>query len=211
MQDGKFIVIEGVDGAGKTTQITRIKERLEAEGKRVYITCEPTCKSKTHRPSAVGGMIGEVLLGKCEMAPSAFAALFLCDRILHNTDPEIGIRAAVERGEYVICDRYYYSSFAYQGKDTDIDWVIAQNLGCPDIMRPDICIFLDLDPEAAKKRRDTRAETVEIFERSEEVACSVRDTFHRVFGMLDDNIRIINADAAIDEVTDRIMNEIKSI
>ena len=210
-QLGRFIVIEGVDGAGKTTQITKIKERLEGEGKRVYITCEPTCKSKTHRPTAVGGMIGDVLLGKCEMAPSAFAALFLCDRILHNTDPEIGIKAALLRGEYVICDRYYYSSFAYQGKDTDIDWVISQNLGCPDIQRPDICIFLDLTPEAATKRREGRAEAVEIFEGSDAVTNSIRDTFHMVFGMLDDNIRIIDADGTPDEVTDRIMDAIKEI
>lgn len=211
MQDGKFIVIEGVDGAGKTTQITKIKERLEGLGKKVFVTCEPTCKSKTHRPTSVGSMIGDVLLGKCEMTPTAFAALFLCDRILHNTDPEIGIRAALRRGEYVICDRYYYSSFAYQGKDTDLDWVISQNLGCPDIKRPDICIFLDLSPEAAKLRRDTRAEAVEIFERPEVKASSIRDTFHLVFSKLDDNIRVIDAYGTVDEVTDRIMDQITAI
>ena len=201
----KFIVIEGVDGAGKTTQIKKLAENLRALGKKVYITSEPTCKAEFHSPTAVGNTIGEVLLGNIEMTPAGMAALFLADRILHNTDAKIGIKAALERGEWVICDRYYYSSFAYQGKDTDIDWVIRQNLDCPDILTPDICIFLDLAPEIAKTRRDERAAAEEIFERPEVKASSIRDTFLSVFKKLDDNIKIINADGTIDEVAERIL------
>ena len=204
----KFIVIEGVDGAGKTTQIKKLAENLIARGERVFVTSEPTCKAVHHKPTAVGKTIGEVLLGNIEMTPSGMAALFLADRILHNTDPEIGIRAALERGEWVICDRYYYSSFAYQGKDTDIDWVIRQNLDCPDILTPDICIFLDLEPEIAKTRRDERATAQEIFERPEVKASSIRDTFLSVFKKLDDNIKIINADGTIDEVAVRIIRAV---
>ena len=200
----KFIVIEGVDGAGKTTQIKKLAEKLTAQGKKVYITCEPTCKSTLHTPTAVGEMIGDVLLGRIEMTPSGMAALFLADRILHNTDPEIGIKAAIERGEWVICDRYYYSSFAYQGKDTDLDWVIRQNLDCPDIMRPDVCVFLDLAPEVARSRRDARETAQEIFERPEVKQSSIRDTFLAVFDRLDDNVRIIDADGTVDEVAERI-------
>lgn len=204
----KFIVIEGVDGAGKTTQIKKLAENLIARGERVFVTSEPTCKATHHKPTAVGKTIGEVLLGNIEMTPSGMAALFLADRILHNTDPKIGIRAALERGEWVICDRYYYSSFAYQGKDTDIDWVIRQNLDCPDILTPDICIFLDLEPEIAKTRRDNRLTAQEIFERPEVKASSIRDTFLSVFDKLDDNIKIINADGSIDEVAERILNTV---
>ena len=200
----KFIVIEGVDGAGKTTQIKKLAENLTARGERVYVTCEPTCKSTLHAPTAIGNMIGDVLLGKIEMTPSGMAALFLADRILHNTDPVIGIKAALERGEWVICDRYYYSSFAYQGKDTDLDWIIRQNLDCPDILTPDVCIFLDLAPEVARSRRDARETVQEIFERPEVKTSSIRDTFLAVFDKLDDNIRIIDADGTIDEVAERI-------
>ena len=201
----KFIVIEGVDGAGKTTQINKLRENLTALGHKIYMTSEPTCKAAHHAPTAVGSIIGDVLLGRIEMTPSGMAALFLADRILHNTDKKIGIKAALERGEWVICDRYYYSSFAYQGKDTDIDWVIRQNLDCPDILTPDICIFLDLAPEIAKTRRDERAAAEEIFERPEVKASSIRDTFLSVFKKLDDNIKIINADGSIDEVAERIL------
>ena len=200
----KFIVIEGVDGAGKTTQIKKLAENLTARGKRVYITSEPTCKAP-HEPTAVGSIIGDVLLGKINMTPSGMAALFLADRILHNTDERVGIKAALERGEWVICDRYYYSSFAYQGKDTDIDWVIRQNLDCPDILRPDVCIFLDLAPEIARARRDERETAQEIFERPEVKTSSIRDTFLSVFDRLDDNVKLINADGTIEEVAERIL------
>ncbi len=206
----RFIVIEGVDGAGKTTQIKKLAQTLLSRGDKVYMTSEPTCKAP-HAPTAVGDIIGKVLLGEIPMPASGMAALFLADRVLHNTDPSIGIKAALGRGEWVICDRYYYSSFAYQGKDTDLDWVIRQNLDCPDILAPDLCIFLDLEPEVAKRRRDTRAAAVEIFERPEVKASSIRDTFFAVFEKLSDNIKVINADGTVDEVAQRIMDAVNMI
>ena len=205
---GKFIVIEGVDGAGKTTQINKLAENLTALGIKVFVTSEPTCKAQHHAPTAVGCIIADVLLGKIQMTSAGMAALFLADRILHNTDSENGIKAALERGEWVICDRYYYSSFAYQGKDTDLEWVVRQNLDCPDILKPDVCIFLDLPPETARARRDTRDTAQEIFERPEVKTSSIRDTFFSVFKLLDDNIRVISADGSINEVAERIMSAI---
>ncbi len=212
MQRGKLIVIEGVDGAGKTTQIKKLSENLEKDGKRVFVTSEPTCKATEHGPSKVGALIGEVLLGKVEMSASGMAALFLCDRVLHNTDPVFGIKTVLERGINVICDRYYYSSCAYQGLDSDLDWVIAQNISCPDITRPDICIFLDLDPETAAKRRETRGEAVEIFERPEVKTSSVREKFLRVFEKLpEDNIVTVSADGTVDEVAERVLRAVRTL
>lgn len=209
---GKFIVIEGVDGAGKTTQIHRLAEHLRSLGKDVFVTSEPTCKAQEHRPSAVGHIISDVLLGRCEMTASGMAALFLCDRVLHNTDPEIGIKKKLEDGAYVICDRYYYSTFAYQGRETDIEWVIRQNLDCPDIERPDVCIFLDLAPDVAGRRRETRGEEIEIFERPEVKTSSVREKFLSAFALLpDENIITVNADGSIDEVAARIVEALSDI
>ncbi len=211
-QRGKFIVIEGVDGAGKTTQIKRLATALREMGKEVFVTSEPTCKATEHAPSAVGSIIGEVLLGKTEMTASGMAALFLADRILHNTDNEIGIINKLEQGVYVICDRYYYSSFAYQGLDTDVDWVIESNLRCPEIRRPDVCLFLDLPPEVAGRRREARAETVEIFERPEVKTSSIRDKFYAVFDKLDgENIRVVDANADIDKVAARVLSAVSDI
>ena len=203
---GKFIVMEGVDGAGKTTQIKKLAENLQKQGKRVFVTSEPTCKAQTHAPTAVGSMIDDVLKGKVKMTPSAMAALFLCDRILHNTDADFGIRKLLEDGLYVICDRYYYSSFAYQGIDSDLDWVIRQNLDCPDIARPDVCIFLELSPETAKARREARGEELEIFETDDVRADSIRDKFMLVFERMGrEEVRFVLADGSIEEVAERVL------
>lgn len=212
MQRGKFIVIEGVDGAGKTTQIKRLTERLRAEGIEVYLTSEPTCKATEHAPTAAGSIIADVLLGKIKMTASAMAGLFLTDRILHNTDEEIGIRGLLERGVWVVCDRYYYSSFAYQGLECDVDWVISANLQCPDITKPDVCVFLDLSPEVAQSRREARGEEIEIFERPEIKTSSIRDKFFYVFSKLSgERIEIVSADGTIDEVSERIYSVVKDI
>ncbi len=209
MSKGRFIVIEGVDGAGKTTQIKKLAEKLLAAGERVFVTSEPTCKAAEHAPSAVGTLIGEVLLGKTKMTPSALATLFLCDRVLHNTDLDFGIKKKLGEGYFVICDRYYYSSCAYQGLDSDLDWVISQNLNCPDIERPDICIFLDLDPEIASRRQKERGEAEEIFEGGNAQTSSVREKFMQVFDRLEgENIVFVSADGTVDEVAERIFAEV---
>ena len=209
---GKLIVIEGVDGAGKTTQIQRLAENLSAEGCEVFVTSEPTCKAAHHAPTVVGTIIADVLLGKIEMSASSMAALFLADRVLHNTDRDFGIKAMIERGAYVICDRYYYSSCAYQGLDSDLDWVIEQNVNCPDIIRPDVCVFLDLDPETASLRRQTRGEEIEIFERPEVKTSTVREKFLKVFERLpNDNIKRVDADGTIDEVAERVLDVVRTV
>ena len=210
MSKGKLIVIEGVDGAGKTTQIKALADNLTRLGKQVFITSEPTCKATEHAPTAVGALISDVLLGKVDMTPSGMAALFLTDRVLHNTDSTFGIKKKIDEGYTVICDRYYYSSCAYQGLDSDLGWVIDQNISCPDITRPDICIFLDLDPEIASKRQQTRGEAIEIFEGEGTKTSSVREKFLEVFARLpEDNIVTVSADGSIDEVAERVLSAVK--
>ena len=73
------------------------------------------------------------------------AALFTLDRIHHNQS-ENGIERGLANGFDVISDRYYYSSLAYQGSLTDYEWVRRMNCDCPEIRRPDLCIFLDMPP-----------------------------------------------------------------
>ena len=112
--------------------------------------------------------------------------------------------STLEKGFDVISDRYYYSSFAYQGLDSDIDWVIDMNLNCPDIRKPDLCIFLDLDAQKSKSRIDTNRATVEIFEK-EDVLNKIRNKFFDVFDRLkDENIAIIDASGSIEDVAEKI-------
>ena len=194
---GRFIVFEGIDGAGKSTQIEKLRQKLVSEDRKVFITAEPT-------QSVTGGILRDALSGNYKRTATELAAMFLTDRIFHNVNENIGIIQALEKGYDVISDRYYYSSFAYQGLVSDIDWVIDMNLNCPDIKKPDLCIFLDLDAEKSKSRIDTNRATVEIFEK-EEILNKIRDKFFEVFKKLpNENIQIVDAWGTIDEVSERI-------
>lgn len=190
---GRFIVFEGLDGSGKSTQISLLEKKLKAEGRKVAVTCEPT-------QSVTGGALRDALSGNYSRSQAELAAMFLADRIFHNVNKNTGIQAALEKGFDVICDRYYYSSFAYQGMDCGLDWVMKMNLDCPEIMKPDVCIFLDLDAEGSKRRIDINRASSEIFEK-EDTLKLVRSKFYEVFALLkDENIRIVDASRSIEEI-----------
>ena len=183
---GRFIVFEGIDGAGKSTQISLLEKKLKSEGRRVFVTAEPT-------QSVTGGALRDALSGNYKRTSTELAAMFLADRVFHNVNEKTGIRQALENGFDVICDRYYYSSFAYQGT--------GSNLDCHDIVRPDVCIFLDLDAESSKKRIDSERASVDIFEESTDILSSIRNKFFDVFEKLpDENIKIVNAGRTVSEI-----------
>ena len=188
MVQGKFIVFEGIDGAGKTTQIARLAEALSGAGRAVFTTAEPT-------ESVIGDLLRAALSGKDDRTPAEMAALFALDRIGHSR----AITAALEAGSDVICDRYYYSSLAYQGCLCDYEWVRRMNCECPDIRHPDLCIFLDLDPDTAFDRIAKRGGGTEIYERKETLSL-FRRAFHQVFATLSDPVAIIDASVDSDEV-----------
>ena len=195
---GRFIVFEGIDGAGKTTQIELLAKRLQQEGRRVFRTAEPT-------ESVSGGLLRDALSGISKRTPTELAALFVLDRIFHNTNPVNGIEKMLADGLDVICDRYYYSSLAYQGSETNEAWVRDMNLNCPDIRRPDVCIFLDLTPEQSMARIGKGRVTVEIYE-TEEKLTRVRDQFFRALEALQetDRICVVNAARSIEEIHEEI-------
>ena len=205
MKKGKFIVFEGIDGAGKSTQVELLRRRLTQLGRDVELTAEPTAleSGKAIRRA----LSGEVKRSECEMA-----AMFVLDRIAHN-NAEGGIRELCERGMDVISDRYYYSTLAYQGQTTDYVWVKAMNTRCPDIKRPDLCIYLDLLPEQSLARIHKRGEAVEIYENKEKLT-SVRNAFLSVIDDLrSDGERIIVVDASrsAEEISEEIFKEVKEI
>ena len=191
---GRFIVFEGIDGAGKTTQINLLANYLRGQGRSVYCTAEPT-------ESVSGGLLRDALSGVSRRTICEMAAMFVFDRINHNVNPVNGIQKMLADGFDVICDRYYYSSLAYQGSGTDPEWVGNMNLNCPEIMRPDVCIFLDLTPEQSMARINRGRATQEIYE-NEEKLTQVRNQFYRVFEDLKerDNIQIVNAYRSVEEI-----------
>ena len=191
---GKFIVFEGIDGAGKTTQINLLANYLREQGRSVYCTAEPT-------ETVSGGLLRDALSGATRRTICEMAAMFVFDRINHNVNPVNGIQKMLADGFDVICDRYYYSSLAYQGSGTDPEWVGNMNLNCPEIMRPDVCIFLDLTPEQSMARINRNRATQEIYENVEKLT-QVRNQFYRVFEDLKDrdNIQIVDAYRSVEEI-----------
>ena len=191
---GRFIVIEGIDGSGKSTQISLLAKKLTEEGRKVYTTAEPTI-------SLTGGMLRDALRGVTQHTTCEIAAMFLLDRIAHNVNPVNGIEKFLASGVDVICDRYYYSSLAYQGSETDFDWVLDMNINCPEIRKPDLCIFLDLEPEKCLDRISKNRLVKEIYEETERLE-RYRKRYFEIFDMLKftDNIAIIDTARDIEEI-----------
>ncbi|MBR2926867.1 MAG: dTMP kinase [Clostridia bacterium] len=205
IQRGRLIVFEGIDGAGKTTQIELLSKYLTSVGRRVYRTAEPT-------ESVTGGLLRDALGGVSRRTACEMAALFVLDRIFHNVNPVNGIEKMLADGVDVICDRYYYSSMAYQGSETDSTWVKEMNLNCPEIRRPDICIFLDLTPKQSMERINRGRVTHEIYENEEKLE-QVRRKFYGVFEDLKDRdrIEVVDAFRTVEQIHEDIVGRIQTL
>ena len=204
---GKFIVFEGIDGSGKTTQINKLCEYLEKKGRKVYVTSEPTI-------SMTGGILRDALSGVSKRTSCEMAAMFVLDRIFHNVNQKWGIEKMLADGYDVLCDRYYYSSLAYQGSETDSEWVKNMNLNCPEIRTPDACVFLDLTPEESLERISNSRATTEIYETKEKLT-AVRNKFLSVLDELKDRegekIYIISAFGDVETVAKRIQDAVDEV
>ena len=198
---GRFIVFEGLDGTGKSTQLKLLAAYCEAKGHTVFTDAEPT-------DLPTGKLLRQLLSGAFPSSPWATAALFLADRINQNTDPENGIIKHLNAGETVILDRYYYSTFAYQGYETDMDWTMDIHYRCPALKKPDIVFYLTMAPEkcVARIEENRAAEEMEIYETVERLTAVDRQ-FGAVFSRLRDkeNVVYIDADGTVDEVHARIV------
>src|SRR5687767_3948518 len=152
-----FIALEGIDGSGKSTQTRLLAEKLVSEGHTVYTTFEPT-------DSPIGSLIRNILKGRFKADHRTIAGLFVADRLDHLLNEVNGIVKKLEEGFTVITDRYCFSSYAYQGTHMDMDWVIQANSMSAQILRPDINIFIDVDPEVSMQRLYSNRGQIELFE-----------------------------------------------
>ena len=155
---GRLIVVEGLDGAGTTTQSRLLGERLAAEGGTVHVTAEPS-------RGPVGALVRQVLTrrvvgsGGDGFDPAALALLFAADRLDHHA---VEIAPKLAEGVDVVSDRYVLSSLAYQGLATgDAAWVESVNARAP---AADVTLFLRARPEVALRRRRAASLDREIFE-----------------------------------------------
>jgi dTMP kinase len=147
---GRFIVFEGGEGAGKSTQVRLLAERLRAQGRDVVVTREPGATD-------IGAHIRSLLLsgGPNTLAPRAEALLYAADRAHHVASV---VRPALARGATVISDRYVDSSLAYQGAGRtlpveEVKWLSKWATGG---LKPDLVVLLDIDPADGLRRVDRR-------------------------------------------------------
>jgi len=157
---GAFVVFEGGDGAGKSTQLRLLWERLRDAGLDVVTTREPG-------GTPVGQALRQVLLHGEDLDPRAEALLFAADRAHHVTTV---VRPALQRGAVVLCDRYVDSSLAYQGAARDLDPAEIRSVSAwaTGGLWPDLTVLLDVDPALGRGRRAGEADRVE----------SETDSFH---------------------------------
>lgn len=148
---GRFFVLEGLDGAGTTTQAARLAARLSSEGLKVHLTAEPS-------RGPVGTRIRDVLAGTLPVDRRTLALLFAADRLDHLAR-EIEPRLAA--GAHVVCDRYVLSSLAYQALDAPRAWVVEINRFAPP---PDATFFLRVRARVAHGRRHAESGAAELFE-----------------------------------------------
>ena len=181
-----FIALEGIDGRGKSTQLKLLTDNLEAEGHKVYATFEPT-----NRP--IGAMIRTMLKGDSHTDDRIIAGLFVADRLDHLLNDDNGIVKKMQEGYTVICDRYCFSSYAYQGTHMSIDWVIAANAMSASILKADVNVFIDIDPEVSMERIATNRKTIEIYETLENQK-KVKEKFFEAFDRMKDGEKIFIVD-----------------
>ncbi len=195
--DGVFVALEGIDGAGTSTQARLLEAALRAEGVDLLCTREPS-----DRP--VGRYIRR-LLGDAEAQrpdPRSLALLFAADRRDH-LDQEI--LPALRRGALVLSDRYLLSSLAYQGCELDdLDWVTSLNRSAP---APDRTWLLDLPVAEAAARRRGRAEQdrYEVDPFLERVAAAYRAR------AADPGTRLVDARAPAEDIARRILADLRSL
>jgi dTMP kinase len=155
---GRLVVVEGLDGAGTTTQARLLGDRLRAEGRIVHVTAEPS-------GGPVGALVRQVLTRRVGAGPAgafdpaSLALLFAADRLDHHA---VEIAPKLAQGIDVVSDRYTLSSLAYQGLAVgDLGWVEAVNGRAP---AADLTLFLRARPRVALRRRRAASIDREIFE-----------------------------------------------
>lgn len=196
MPEGLFIVLEGIDGTGKSTQTRRLGEWFESQGREVVLSREPTdgpWGSKLRESAATG-----------RLSPQDELQYFLNDRRQHVEEK---ITPALAAGKVVILDRYYFSTMAYQGaRGFDPAEIRRMNEAFAPV--PDLLLILDLDVDTAHDRIGHRGDSTNEFEKHESLT-----RCREIFLSLKDEqfVRVIDSNASLDDVSERIRSAVKEI
>ena len=190
---GLFIVVEGLDGSGKTTQAQLLADRLSRDH-RVLCTAEPS-QGKT------GKFIRECCLYEAKRLPIAVEALlFAADRVEHV---ENEIKPALAEGKLVVCDRYLYSSLAYQGSSgLNLGWIKRINSYA---LKPDFAVFIDVPPERVIERLQRKKSVMETLE----IQSKVREVYLKFVER--GELALVDGDRPKEAVAEALYSKVKSL
>ncbi len=187
---GKFIVFEGLDGAGTTTQLDLLQKYLKKKRIKAHFTREPT-------QYLIGGLIKSWLSNDWKSTPECLQLLFTADRAYHL---EKEIIPLLKKGIVVVSDRYLFSTLAYGMLEIkDEKWLFEINRK---FILPDLTFFLDVSPEVCIERIKKDRFSAELFEKKEKLE-KVRQNYLEIFKKFK-KVFIINGDKAIEKVFEDI-------
>lgn len=182
---GKFIVLEGIDGSGLTTQARLLAEAFARTDPpvKVHVTKEPS-------DGPIGVQVRQVLSGRVTVPPHALALMFAADRLDHL---EHAVLPRLADGVHVICDRYYLSSLAYQALHAEMGWVAGINAHC---RVPDLTIFLKVPVGESVRRISAGRFGRELFE-ADDTLVRVRSHYLRLLtGLVAFGEQVVSIDGA---------------
>ncbi len=196
---GRFITLEGVDGAGKSTQIPVIAEAIEQKGKNLVMTREPGGTELGEKIRSL--LLNDPMSVKCEML------LMFASREQNLSEV---IRPAVESGKWVLCDRFTDASYAYQcaGRMQPKEYVDTLVRFVHSDIEPDLTIIFDLNVEEASKRLGNNADRFE----SEEISFHkrVREEYLRLARENPDRYFVVDASQPIEVISELLRRKIAS-
>ncbi len=193
----RFIVFEGLDGAGTTTQSFLLAHALRRQGIATEVTQEPT-------NGPFGATLRQIIEGRLDVDPATLAKGFAADRSDHLHNRHNGIDKALADGSWVVCDRYLLSSLAYQHRQgISFEAILALNA---DVRVPDLTLFFAADPKTCAERLGHKSRHPELFHDLEALA-AVADNYLKAIEVTKDRFPtvVVAADGTPDEVHGRVV------
>lgn len=192
---GKFIVIEGLDGSGATTQINLLIDYLNRNGKKAFYTKEPT-------DNVIGGLIRGALTGFYKLPNASLQLLFSADRG-HHLDRVI--EPLMKNGNVVVCDRYFWSTVAFGSINLDKKWLLELQKY---FRMPDLTIILKVSPKECVKRISQNRYDFELFEEEEKLK-KVWKTYMWLARKYSSKMIVVDGNGRIEEVFDRVVKSVE--
>jgi len=192
---GNFIAFEGLDGSGSSTQVELLVKNLRTAGYKAFATKEPT-------NNVVGGLIRGLLTHDWKTSPEGFQLLFAADRAHHLSREII---PAVEDGNIIISDRYFFSTFAFGSVDLPLNWLKSINSRFP---LPDLTFFIKVKPSVCLDRIGKTRHHFEYFEEKTKLEKTFK-TYQKLAKDPKNKIITVDGEKPIEEISKEIFDIVK--